>query len=362
MRDATGIHVQRAIAHILDHHPPQTSPTLSDIPLDLASSPELQTYFDAQVENALRDPVAGAAVFSSQGDQTTRTHCGNLLSTPTRFVASSQTLAQRLFDCMKGNQSIAPGTLAVCLYQAGNLPADQFLALMKIDPSSVLVPRKGKEPDGQRYVRFAVRRDAMPTAREKLQKAALMRPAQTGSGFEMVLLDRQTSKLAAEFFAKDFLNAAAELDAQARTDRFFKGAIGAWNRLKNPPTPQDPSLNPRQADLLRRQIDTVIRGESVNWEAWAGNLNLPAAAKEVITRELQARLPDDREFDLDVDYAEKKLRKKTRFRGQFGVVFEVETDHYRDVIREDPTEFTRQDGTRVTRLTLEVPNLEWVQR
>lgn len=51
-------------------------------------------------------------------------------------------------------------------------------------------------------VKFEVHENGLPTTREKLHKAALIKP-----DYDLLLLDRQVSAMAASFFAQKFLGA-----------------------------------------------------------------------------------------------------------------------------------------------------------
>src|SRR5574342_226392 len=84
-------------------------------------------------------------------------------------------------------RAIAPSRTCVMRY-----------CLIKIDPSEVLVQKIEKDRRGRRVVNFDIRGDAMPTAREKLQKAALILPKRRGAEYDMLLLDRQVAKVAAD--------------------------------------------------------------------------------------------------------------------------------------------------------------------
>ena len=57
----------------------------------------------------------------------------------------------------------------------------------------------------------------------------------------------------------------------------------------------------------------------------------------------------------------KRLVKKVRFRGDFGLLFEVQAEHYDDVVK-GRQEIIQADGEIVTRLTLEVRGWQWVKR
>lgn len=360
MRDAIGVHVERAIVHVVDHHQQQQA-ILSDVELSLDAPPKLQAYFDAQIANALADPAATAAKFRPEGETATADLCYGILSDEEQLLPNSQRLAERLFATMSADRRIVAGSLVVCLYSATNYRGKKFLGLIKIDPSEVFVQKISTDRQRRRVISFEVRDDALPTAREKLQKAAIVQPRRRGLEYELLLLDRQVAKVAANFFASGFLNATPALDAQARTDKFYTAAQIAYNRLVQPAIAGQPRLTSEQAEVLRQGTDAALQWQTLNVDAWVDNLDLPADAKEVLHEEIGSSLPADREFSLDTNYAREKLVKKMRFRGDYGVLFEIESAHYGDVVKGDD-DLEQPDGSIVKRLVLEIPGLKWVKR
>lgn len=362
MRDATGITVTRAIVHIVDHKT-RSEPVLSEAELALDSNQKLQAYFRDQIINVLKDSPTCAAKFRSGSEYETITHCYQILDRPThavRFIDSSQQLAQCLFLSMGINKSIAAGSLAVCIYCAENYPDLHFLALLKIDPSEMFVQRISQDHSGHRIVSLEPRDDVMPTARERLQKAALLRPKDVQVGYDLLLLDRQTAP-PADFFAQRFLSAEPVMDARRRTGLFYMGAQNAYNLLTAPPTAGGPHLEPDQADAFQQHIQVALQGGTIDIEPWVDNLPMPENAKTILHKEIEKKLPAERQVTIDPTYAEEKLLKKLRFRGDFGVLFEVQAEHYHDVVK-DKQEVSQADGQTITRLTLEVRGLQWVKK
>lgn len=351
MRDARDVTVQRAIVHITDRKQPL--PVYSEVELNLTGNGVLRDYFTGQVRNALDDEQAGSALFAESGPQAAKDACGRILKSPASFIASSQELARLLHAAMGTHHRIAPGTLAVCVYTASNYPSG-FLALIKLDPGSALV-QKVVSQKGKRLVSFDVTSDVMPTANEKLHKAALVPPRGTSAKYDLLLLDRQTADVAATFFAETFLNATTAFDGKSGAKAFYQGAQNAYSRLM-----KAGSITLEEADTLQTHIEVALQRPRVNPSTWPKGLPLPGPARTVIADELEKKLPGTRTISIDRDYVREKLLKKKRFRGDYGVLFEVEADRYDDVVTAK-TVYERPDGTPVTRLTLEVPRLQWVK-
>ena len=92
MRDATGITVNRAIVHIVDHRK-GSKPVLSEVELPLDAHQKLQEYFRDQITHVLQDPPTCAAKFTPGSAHETSKHCYQILVSPTDgtcFIDSSQ--------------------------------------------------------------------------------------------------------------------------------------------------------------------------------------------------------------------------------------------------------------------------------
>ncbi len=220
--------------------------------------------------------------------------------------------------------------------------------------------RIGQDSAGKRIVSLDLRDDVMPTTREKLHKAALLKPKDVQESYDLLLLDRQVAP-AADFFAQRFLGVELAMDAQKRTDLFYLGAQKAYNRLTAPPTVGGPHLEPDQADALQQHVQVVLQGGTIDVPAWIDNLPMSDNAKTILHEEIGKILPTEKQITIDPTYAEKTLVKKVRFRGDFGLLFEVQAEHYDDVVK-GRQEIIQADGEIVTRLTLEVRGWQWVKR
>jgi hypothetical protein len=352
IRNIEGVRIDHAIVHVVKHAE-RPVPILSGVELDLEKEPQLREYFANEVEYALSASAAGGAHFLPESQAAI--HCREILADRHELVAASQRLAQLLVGAIGSDQRISPGriaNLAICFVSAEK-PVDRtFLALIKIDPSPML--RQRIRQVGEKVaVSFEVVPDVMPTDRDKLQKAALV--GEGATELELLLLDRQTPRVAANYFAQTFLQAELLLDARERTSRLHIGLLNAHNRLTAPARPGEPHLTPDQSEIFRRSVEVALRGKEIDLDTWVPNLPLPPQTRALINREMEARIGPDRRFALDPAFAE-RLVKKTRLRGDYGLLIEMEAQHEKDVI----TAMTELPGGK-TRLVLEVPHLRWVK-
>lgn len=354
MRDAENVVVQRAIVHLINHK--TKALILSDDELSLKSNKKLGEYFSNQVVNALKDNATGSANYAQEGDHRARDESYRILKSPKNFISSSRELAQLLFEAMGTDERIKPASLAVCVYTASNYDG-RFLALIKIDPTEALVERIEKV-NGKQIVTFDVRTDVMPTHREKLQKAALIPPEKSVKNLDLLLLDKQVAGLAT-FFAVKFLNTEPALDPIDSLVRFYGASRNAHNRMIAAPPDTKEHIEPDVADSFTQFIDLVVQRPRVNFEQLFEDSPLSDDAKEVYKEEIRNEFPQETEIRIDKKHAKEKLIKKKRFRGDYGVLFEVDSDHYSDVVTQK-TEIV-QDGKIITKLVLEVPGLQWVK-
>lgn len=355
MRNAIDPKVERAIVHLINHRTKDL--ICSELELELEANPKLRDYFSNQVKNALGDNQTGSAKFSKDGDQLAIQNCYRILEDGKLFIPSSQELARLLFTAMGTDERIKPASLAVCLYTASNY-STKFLALIKIDPTEALVERI-ETRNGKLVVTFDVRTDVMPTAREKLQKAALIPPKGTVRNLDLLLLDRQVAGVAT-FFAVKFLNAIPAIDPKDATVRFYMAAQKAHNRLAHSPSNAPEHIEPEVADTLKQHIDLAVQGRSVDFKRLLEDLPLQPEAIAVVEEEFELEFPEEKRIKIDKQHAQEKLTKKKRFRGDYGVLFEVESAHYEEVVLET-TINQGPDGKVITRLLIEVPALQWVK-
>jgi hypothetical protein len=346
MRDAQNVVIQRAIVHIIDHVNSKT--TLSELELELEAHDALRAYFSQQVQNALRDGQTGSARFTTTGNAAKE--CFRMLKSRKAFVDGSQKLADLLLQAMGTNQSIKPGSLVVCLYNAENYPQNA-LALIKLDPGKALEQRI-ETVDGKQRVSFDVRTHVMPTANEKLQKAALIPPQGSNEKFDLLLLDKQGPEMA-NFFAQKFLNAEPARDPKRNAISLYEVGQEIFNRAVERAAP------PEETDAILQYVETTLPTGEVDLREWVEKLPVSEETREIVAGGIADEFPEERVIALDREYAKTKLLRKKRFRGGYGVVFEVDSDYKDEVVLDEKRE--EKNGTVFTILTIRVPGLQWVR-
>lgn len=358
MREPGPIHIQKAIAHVVDHHQ-LAEPVLSDFALAVDKRPRLKEYFEGQVENVLSDPQAVAARFVAAEENPVADHCHQILTRPRTFNGRSQQLAKALFAAIGGNRSIAPGNFVVCTYRAESYPDVTFLALIKIDLTAVLIQEVETDSEGRQSVTYSVHENALPTLGRKLQKAAVVRLLDNPEPrYELLLLDRQVPQAAAEFFAAGFLGAEPIYSTRERTELFYDALSEAHKKLTTAKKDAEPLLDLAAGNELLDQVRAVMTHRWIDSAAFVDGLALPDPAKEVLQKSIRKRLTAE-QFDLDPDHAREEVMPERRFVGDFGIDVRFWAVNQGAVIRS--WNEREEDGTKITDVCLEVRNLKWVR-
>lgn len=354
MRNATDVVVQRAIVHRINHL--NQTLTKSEVELDLTANAKLRDYFTDQVRNALSDNQTSSARFSANGSQAAITETYKILAGQKDLILSSQELARLLMTAMGTDARIKPDTsnLACCVYTASNYPGANFLALIKIDPNEALV-EKVTNQKGKQIITFDVVPDVMPTKDVKLRKAALIPQKGTVKDLDLLLLDRQVTGVA-NFFALAFLNTTQVLDPNTSTKKFIFAAETTRKLLLKAPE----RIGPAESDVYMRHVEAAVRKGRVNRTKFVKEAPLPPKAKEELEKQLQKQFPEDNLIKFDKEYAQEVFLKKMRYRGDDGVLLEVNADRFKDVVQSMTPEPPLPDGTIITRVVLAVPNLHRV--
>ncbi len=182
------------------------------------------------------------------------------------FVATSQTLARRLFAQMRQHARITPGDFVAIVYTADGRP-HQHIALLKLDLDQERLIRTFEHADGHTRVTITTAGNLLPET-VKLQKCALLTAGQNGqdeSGFAITLLDNQAgphSEGVAQFFYRDFLMALLRPSARRYTRLFLAGS-DAWMAGASA------DLSPSDILSFYRVRRAVLMGETVDVTAFA---------------------------------------------------------------------------------------------
>lgn len=346
MRDANPVYLDEAILHIVN--PQGVGLVLSEVSLILADNRHLDEYLTRHISNSLQDPRTRAARFEEIGTKTPSGLCAGLLDDSIDLVQGSQELAQHLYAILEKDRRTKGAVLAVCLYRADNYPNIRFMALLKVDPSEVFRHRVSSDSRGNKYIDLELDTEAF--THESLQKCAFVQPLHPRPEYDMMLLDTQVRNRQrrdyADYFGEQFLGAMQYFDDRRRTEELYKSLVSARNQLQD-------ELSDRERGDLDSRIQLAITSNAINIDSWLAELPLSDTGKAKLDQVVSEKLPD-RQFELDPEFSQ-GLTKKRRFRGDYGLKVEVQTQHSNQTITsveriED--EPSRQPFYRVTIETL----------
>lgn len=327
MREIEKIGLERAILHQVDAGPSGLRMSNRELPLD--DSPKLGEFLAGHVRNGLKDSQTRAAKWlPSQPPSSVPAVCQALLDGTQDLITASHQLATALHEAIGVDQRIARGTLAVCVYwdaAASDQDAEQFIALVKLDPSDVFRPEWRTDESGLSYLAVSELPDALPTLHERLQKCAFVRASRPGDEYQLLVLDRQVADASARFFMEGFLGAEVAFDDQALTEGLYRALITARRQLQA-------TLPVDRLIALDDAIRGLFAGEVVDLGEWLPTL--PQAERNAIDNEVHQRHLD-RAFALHRGTQARLLGGKIRYRGDNGLQVQVDRDSYSDMVELD---------------------------
>lgn len=323
MRDATDIHIQELIIHILD--PQGQGMVLSHVPLPIQGEPPLLDYFSNHIQTTLRDASLKAARFRNINPEQPSGFCQAILSGSTSLADGSRLLAASLYQIMENDHRITAGDLAVMVFGAGNYPYSRFLAIIKIDPSQIFRHVIREDKRGNVYVSFEPESTAFTG--ERLQKCAVIQPLDPRHpNFDMLLLDRQSSqeeRSVARFFTETFLDAQEAFDPRKYTERFYRSVIEAQNRVRDRMTPDE------EAALEENLLKTASSAR-LNCDAWLEKLPVSKLVLDEIDNALRENIPE-RQFNMDKSLSQ-RMTSRIRLRGDHGFRLEIPAENYYTIV------------------------------
>lgn len=265
------ISIKRAIVHKVDHVN-ATMPVLSDVELELDT--QVQKFLGLHISQARQHrytrqgrfhPVPdsrspGKIYLVDETDAILNEHEDDAEASQI-FVASSRTIAESLFEAIRGNKTISVSDLIICIFSAPGSQVMQ-LAVLKMDPYEGFVTTTSIE-NGQTKVKL----EQVPSviSSEGLQKCAFMlsHAQRADAGYDLEVLDAQNAhggyvKQAAGFFVTDFLECDVNLDATDKTNLFLRETFAFAQRRKDEWSEEEIERFKSGASQAMRQHDLDI--------------------------------------------------------------------------------------------------------
>jgi len=340
MKQVKTIELKRAIIHMVDAKKSKLTHSAGELKLEPPS--EKNAYFQHHISKSLQDSASRTATLTD----TSRFHEFNKGLTAAKFIATTKEIATHLYD--SSDKRISAGAIAFCLYSSPEIPgAKQFLAILKLDPSTGFHPVEQLQKDGTVIIDFEKVEGVVPSLGERLLKCAFLKPTSFEEiPYDLIVLDRQTatSDEPARFFLEKFLGAEFAGQPADMTKQFYLASVGILekNRAK---------LGNTRTEQLRNAVTSkLLTSNSVDVKEWCDDLNVTQAIKDQLLEELKDKIPDP-SFEIDKDEVG-RLTKRRVFKGAYGFRMSLESQHYDKVV------YARKKTPKYEELTLRIPNFE----
>jgi 37-kD nucleoid-associated bacterial protein len=353
VRNPSAINVDAAIVHLV-RRSDSGGPFYSQVELELIGHGRLAAFLVSHIRNSLTHERTQSANFlRDASDAVVFRSVRALIDNRKNLVATSTLIAKHLHSAIETQRNASEAALVCCIYEVDNEPpTERFVGLLKLEPGGAFRPRQSKE-SGRRVVRLEELRDVLPSEREQLQKAALIRPPKDQKpkrgSFDMMVLDRQKreSPEPAGYFM-DFLRAELALDPHAATWAVHNTVHRTVTEIRDLLSSMETQtvLSALRAGISSRRLEPVAMIETLQINDTAKN-QLADAVRSAVT---------DRAFNPDPTVAA-KLTRLRRFRADQDVSVSIDAEAARDasVFR------TRADG-EFTEVMLRVRNWREVAR
>ncbi|HWQ47150.1 MAG TPA: nucleoid-associated protein, partial [Longilinea sp.] len=321
MRDISGINLINVIVHIFTprvegRKNPEEGWIISDRPMDLTSNQPARDFIIVHIENVRTDLNLRAAKFADLAPERPGAITAALIKKPEELIPLSQKLAKILFGILEHDRRTSVCDLAVCLFTAENYPDKYFLALLKLDPSSVF-HNKVVNIDGKQVVELEMENLAFTTNR--VQKAALIQGIDEDNILDLLLLDTQVRSDrgpdVALYFRQIFLGCEFVSDSTQLTGDLYDGTVEAENQLLKQ------GYVATAVDFAAR-VRSVFKMKDFRLGMWLASLPYTPKEVDVIAQAIRQKLHRE---NLEIDHLRVlAFPNKIRFRGSHGLIIEID--------------------------------------
>jgi len=328
MRDIIGIKLISVIVHIfsprVDEKEKRASGwIMSDEPMDLAQNQPAHDFVTIHIRNVLADQNLRAAKFTDLAPDRPGVMTDQLIKKPDQLIPLSQNLAKTLFEIMERDRRTSVCDLAVCLFTAENYPEQRFVALLKLDPSTVF-HNQVNIVNGKQVVNLVIQNLAFTT--ERLQKAALIQAYDNKKPYDLLLLDTQVSADrgpgVAIYFRKTFLGCELVYDSTQLTGNLYTAFLYVVNQLIN-------SGFADSAIDFSTLARNVFKLDEFHLEPWLESLPYSQAEKAIIEGVLREKLPEIN-FEIDLNRVI-SFPAKVRYQGSHGLIVEIDEKYEAEI-------------------------------
>jgi hypothetical protein len=312
MRKVGNMTIKKAIVHILNNK--ERILTLNDFELSIDGMTDV--LLRKHIQNSLKDDGTRVAKFENARNLISE-YCEKIFQDSSLFIQHSKNIAKYLYDSMT-HPSISPANFIVCLYSAEGL---DYIALLKLDFNEIF-QTKIEEVNGKIKINIVANGTGLPNSKQKLQKCVFVKPYDSNSDYDLILLDRQASKkkdeLVADFFANNFLHCKLAHTTTDNTRNFLKFT----QRFINDSFSEDLDKAESARSIL---VNTLRTSDTINIatfsdQVFGSNEELKEKFKNFVSEKI-----GDFSFEVDPEWVRAKLKKK-RIRTNTGINIDLDME------------------------------------
>lgn len=324
MRYLESVHVNRAVAHVLDKR--LEDPIMAIEEMELTE--DLHEFFMKHILRGLRGEDSEKARFV--GDGALKQLVRRMFDDQEAFLQCSQEMATRLFAVMKPLEGVNGGDLAIVTFHSGEA---RYLGILKLDYQKSY-SHEIEYINEQFNVKLVAQDTGLPLTHQKLTACAYIKEDDTDDTYDMLLIERSTGEEGPRYFLNRFLGADRVLDKRDKT-KLFKKTVEQWTRtnLKN---------DMETAEAVRGQLNEELLGSAyIDLDSFSGDLFAGAPdAREKFDKKMEAAgLADGEKIEVDRHWVTNKMKSRA-IKTDTGFTLRAEHEFY-----DDPSRFEmRRNG------------------
>jgi hypothetical protein len=347
------VSIERLIVHVLDcgkSEKDKDRTIFSDFSIELEEKSRLSDYLQELIINVSRDESSNPAVLSGEYEKDMSPLYEKIVFQEPEFIPTSKIMGERLHEMMKGDRRIAPGVLVFCIFNTPDVTGGPLLGLLKLDVTDIFVHDINEVGKGRWSVTLKAIPNALPTTRERLQKAALI-SKQENPGWEMWVVDRQVGKKDKEP-AADFFRRFLGVEWKYTPEQLTRGGLGFIKTIAAKFSQSESPQKRDFADYAYHFMDTALRAKKINLDDFVENSRADDDLKQEIRMEIaKAKIPLIIELDPVI---RERMIGKLMYHGDNGLVLSAPVDVYNGIVRE--REITKN---RVAYKEITITTLQW---
>jgi hypothetical protein len=328
MPNDDSIQIYKAVIHKVDHIT-ASNPILSGVETTL--NDEIRKFISQHIRKSKDHKFTRGAVFNKSPNEpppgfiSFQKEVDTILCDPHNpevFISHSKTLAESLFETVKGDQRISKSDLIMCTFSDTDR-GDVQLAILKMDPHNGFVTRETQDKNGVAFIELV----AVPSviSDRELQKCAFVLPvSQRGvRGCDLRVLDFQRQSRGYEnqvstFFITDFLQCSVNLDSDDKTDLFLRESYAFAARRRD-------EWDESEIEGFKNAANQAVSRNRLDVTAFAEEYITDASERENYVNHLEHKGLEDLTFTPSAERAS-QYNNVALFKGDDGIELKLPSE------------------------------------